>query len=79
MRTWIVIWTLLGVAMGAALYDFKTSYVLQLTPLNFGDQVAKYRQNTHYVSVVHFYSAAGTSTLMQMANQLTSFPTWTAG
>lgn len=28
---------------------------MNLTPLNFADQVSKYRQNTNYVSVVQFY------------------------
>ena len=50
---------LLVVSLHKPIYNFKTSYVLQLNPLNFGDQVAKYRQNTHYVSVVHFYKASG--------------------
>lgn len=50
---------MLVVSLHKPIYNFKTSYVLQLNPLNFGDQVAKYRQNTHYVSVVHFYKASG--------------------
>lgn len=37
------------------IYNFKTSYVTQLTNFNFKDQVTKIRQNTNYVAVVHFY------------------------
>lgn len=44
-----------------AIYDFKKSYVNQLTNFNFKDQVEKIRQNTNYVSIVHFYKYSGTS------------------
>ena len=40
---------------GRPIYDFKSSYVTQLTNLNFKDQVTKIRQNTNYVAVVQFY------------------------
>lgn len=59
MRTLILVLCLLVLSLSKPIYNFKTSYVIQLTPLNFGDQVAKYRQNTHYVSVVHFYKSSG--------------------
>lgn len=42
------------------IYDFKKSYVTQLTSFNFKDQVTKIRQNTNYVSIVHFYKYKGT-------------------
>jgi|GWRWMinimDraft_6_1066014.scaffolds.fasta_scaffold53700_1 type II secretory pathway component PulC len=41
------------------IYDFKTSYVTQLTNFNFKDQVTKIRQNTNYVAVVQFYKYNG--------------------
>ncbi len=41
------------------IYDHKKSYVTQLTSLNFKDQVEKIRQNTNYVSIVHYYKFAG--------------------
>ena len=43
------------VVTGKPIYDFKTSYVTQLTDFNFKDQVTKIRQNTNYVSLVQFY------------------------
>ena len=49
---------LVGLAVLAAskpIYNFKTSYVTQLTDFNFKDQVTKIRQNTNYVAIVHFY------------------------
>lgn len=48
---------------GKAIYDFRSSYVTQLTNLNFKDQVTKIRQNTNYVAVVQFYKHGGRSTL----------------
>lgn len=42
------------------IYDFKVSYVTQLTDFNFKDQVTKIRQNTNYVSLVQFYKYNGT-------------------
>lgn len=46
------------------IYDLKKSYVINLTPLNYADQVSKYRQNTNYVSVVQFYKHSGNSNLI---------------
>ena len=40
-------------------YDYHNSYITQLTQINFKDQVTKIRQNTNYVSVVHFYKYNG--------------------
>lgn len=48
-------------ASGKAIYDFRSSYVTQLTNLNFKDQVTKIRQNTNYVAVVQFYKYNGKS------------------
>lgn len=45
-------------------YDFKTSYVTQLTNFNFKDQVTKIRQNTNYVAVVQFYKYNGNLALI---------------
>lgn len=50
------------------IYDFKSSYVTQLTNFNFKDQVTKIRQNTNYVAVVHFYKYNGRHSIRQMAN-----------
>lgn len=44
-------------ALSKPIYDFKKSYVINLTPLNYADQVTKYRQNTNYVSIVQFYKS----------------------
>lgn len=41
------------------IYNFKTSYVTQLTNFNFKDQVTKIRQNTNYVAITHFYKYNG--------------------
>eukprot|EP00919_Chromeraceae_sp_WS-2016_P065243 GHVR01154404.1.p2 GENE.GHVR01154404.1~~GHVR01154404.1.p2 ORF type:complete len:128 (-),score=12.77 GHVR01154404.1:824-1207(-) len=37
------------------IYDFKKSYVTQLTDFNFKDQVNKIRKNPNSVSIVPFY------------------------
>lgn len=50
------------------IYDFKTSYITQLTDFNFKDQVTKIRQNTNYVSIVNFYKFSGKRNLIQMVN-----------
>jgi len=50
------------------IYDFKKSYVTQLTPINFKDQVTKIRQNTNYVSIVHFYKESGINAYIQMVS-----------
>lgn len=55
MKTTIILVLLLSVVLAKPIYDFKKSYITNLTPFNFNDQVYKYRQNTHYVSVVQFY------------------------
>ena len=49
----------LQMAYAKPIYDFKTSYVTQLTNFNFKDQVTKIRQNTNYVAVVQFYKYNG--------------------
>ena len=46
-------------SLAKPIYDFKSSYVTQLTNFNFKDQVTKIRQNTNYVAVVHFYKYNG--------------------
>ena len=50
---------LLILANSKPIYDFKSSYVTQLTNFNFKDQVTKIRQNTNYVAVVQFYKYNG--------------------
>lgn len=55
MKSTLIILALVVVAIGAPIYNFKKSYIMNLTPLNFEDQVSKYRHNTHYVSIVQFY------------------------
>lgn len=42
------------------IYNFKKSYVTQLTSFNYNNQVQKIRQNTKYVTIVHFYKYDGT-------------------
>lgn len=59
MKKTILLLTIILVALGKPIYDFKKSYITNLTPFNFDDQVSKYRQNTHYVSVVQFYTETG--------------------
>lgn len=72
MRTKILILTLLlalaTISFAKPVYDFKTSYVTQLTDFNFKDQVTKIRQNTNYVSLVQFYKYNGNTSPMQMEN-----------
>lgn len=51
----LALWT----AESKPIYDFKKSYVSQLTTINFKDQVEKIRQNTNYVSIVHYYKYSG--------------------
>lgn len=52
----VLLWVLaLSQVQGKPIYDFKSSYVTQLTNFNFKDQVTKIRQNTNYVAVVQFY------------------------
>lgn len=46
-------------AQAKPIYEFKSSYVTQLTNFNFKDQVTKIRQNTNYVAVVQFYKYGG--------------------
>lgn len=55
----LVLACLLSLALGKPIYDFKKSYVTQLTNFNFKDQVTKIRQNTNYVAVVQFYKYNG--------------------
>lgn len=51
--------SLIQLAHTKPVYDFKTSYLTQLTDFNFKDQVTKIRQNTNYVAVVQFYKYNG--------------------
>ena len=53
--TTIALCLLLLIANSKPIYDYHNSYITQLTQINFKDQVTKIRQNTNYVSVVHFY------------------------
>lgn len=55
------------------IYNFKKSYVTQLTSFNFKDQVEKIRQNTNYVSLVHFYKYSDGVSL----GLVESIDTWT--
>lgn len=57
----LVLACLLSLALAKPIYDFKKSYVTQLTNFNFKDQVTKIRQNTNYVAVVQFYKFNGRS------------------
>lgn len=59
MKITIFLFFLIMVSLAKPIYDFKKSYVINLTPLNYADQVSKYRQNTNYVSVVQFYKHSG--------------------
>lgn len=79
MNTMFFILGLLAISFAKPIYDLKTSYVTHLTPLNFADQVSKYRQNTHYVSIVHFYKSSGISSFIQMENLSTSSLKWISG
>ena len=54
----LILLSVLALSQGKPIYDFKSSYVTQLTNFNFKDQVAKIRQNTNYVAVVQFYKYA---------------------
>ena len=56
-------------SLAKPIYDFKSSYVTQLTNFNFKDQVTKIRQNTNYVAVVHFYKYNGNASVRQMGNR----------
>ena len=62
------------------IYDFKTSYITQLTTINFKDQVSKIRQNTNYVSIVHYYKYSGNLFIIEdgvSLNLAKDFDTWT--
>lgn len=64
----LALFCLVAVVRGKAIYDFRSSYVTQLTNFNFKDQVTKIRQNTNYVAVVQFYKHGGSDQAMQTAN-----------
>ena len=51
----VLLLSLTALALAKPVYNFKTSYVTQLTDFNFKNQVTKIRQNTNYVAIVHFY------------------------
>jgi hypothetical protein len=72
LRVLVSVLALLALSWGKSIYDHKTSYVAQLTTINFKDQVTKIRQNTNYVAVVQFYKASGTPPPTQTANPPTS-------
>ena len=55
----VLVLSLIQLAHTKPVYDFKTSYLTQLTDFNFKDQVTKIRQNTNYVAVVQFYKYNG--------------------
>lgn len=55
----LIVLGLFSLALARPIYNFKTSYVAQLTNFNFKDQVTKIRQNTNYVAIVHFYKYNG--------------------
>jgi hypothetical protein len=55
----LVLVCLLAASSAKPIYDFKKSYVTQLTNFNFQNQVTKIRQNTNYVAVVQFYKYNG--------------------
>ena len=80
MKITIFLLSLILVSLSKPVYDLKKSYVINLTPLNYNDQVTKYRQNTNYVSVVQFYKYSGTNDLIfQMASHSHSQLTWING
>ena len=66
----VCVCALLVVAACKPVYDYHKTYITQLTNINFKDQVSKIRQNTNYVSIVHFYKYDGTPPLTQMASLL---------
>lgn len=71
---------LLGLLVSSKpVYDFKTSYVTQLTDFNFKDQVTKIRQNTNYVAIVQFYKYDGKDLSIQMGNLKASLNSSTNG
>ncbi len=71
---------LLGLLVSSKpVYDFKTSYVTQLTDFNFKDQVTKIRQNTNYVAIVQFYKYDGKDLPIQMGNPKASLNSSTNG
>lgn len=71
---------LLGLLVSSKpVYDFKTSYVTQLTDFNFKDQVTKIRQNTNYVAIVQFYKYDGKDLPIQMGNLKASLNSSTNG
>ena len=56
----VAVLCVLGVlGLAKPVYDYHNSYITQLTNINFKDQVSKIRQNTNYVSIVHFYKHDG--------------------
>jgi hypothetical protein len=60
-QLFLVLFCLFAASLCKPIYDFKSSYVTQLTNINFKDQVTKIRQNTNYVAVVQFYKYNGTN------------------
>ena len=74
-----ILFILVVTVAGKPIYDFKVSYVTQLTDFNFKDQVTKIRQNTNYVSIVQFYKYDGSSFFTQMVNLFSSFLKWISG
>ena len=64
----VLVLLLVSLAHAKPIYDFKTSYITQLTDFNFKDQVTKIRQNTNYVTLVQFYKFNGNIHTIQTAN-----------
>lgn len=64
MKIVIFFLSLILISLSKPVYDLKKSYVINLTPLNYNDQITKYRQNTNYVSVVQFYKYSGKNKLI---------------
>lgn len=65
----VLVLSLIQLAHSKPVYDFKTSYITQLTDFNFKDQVTKIRQNTNYVSLVQFYKYNGKRFTIQMESR----------
>lgn len=63
MKIIVFFLSLILVSLSKPVYDLKKSYIINLTPLNYNDQITKYRQNTNYVSVVQFYKYSGNNIL----------------
>lgn len=81
MKSLTIFLTLIQLLVGKLIYDFKKSYVINLTPNNYVDQISKYRQNTNYVSIVQFYKYSGIkiSLILQIVNHYNLYLKWIIG